>query len=202
MTNQEFETVMALGHDLRGLEFKGPGPMTIRRLVAQVVKAALGMANRRDGGNIVIGVSEEEDSLNPVGLEDVDLITWGYDTFAEQIARYADPSVSFELEPKEYNGKQYILIKVTEFEDIPILCKRAYDDVLRDGACYVRTHRKPETSELPTQTEMRDLLDLATEKGVRRYLEQAQRIGIISLPAITPKTADEERFNQELGDLI
>ena len=88
-----------------------------------------------------------------------------------------------------------------EFYEIPVLCKRAFDDVLRDGACYVRTSRKPETSELPTQTEMRELLDLATEKGVRKYLERAQRMGIISLPTVSAQVSDEERFNRELGAL-
>ena len=99
-------------------------------------------------------------------------------------------------------NRLYILIEVKEFDDIPVLCKRAYDDVLRDGACYVRTSRKPETSEIPTQTEMRELLSLATEKGVRRYIEQLERLGIVSLPAVAPQTVDEERFNQELGDAL
>ena len=63
-----------------------------------MVKAALGMANNRDGGNIVIGVAEEAGEVAKVGLEDSDLNSWSYDDFADQIARYADPNVSFELE--------------------------------------------------------------------------------------------------------
>ncbi len=81
--------------------------------------------------------------LNPVGLSESDLDTWTYDNMANQIARYADPSVSFELEPKAYNGNSYVVLEVEEFSDIPVLCKRAYDNVLRYGACYVRSRRKP-----------------------------------------------------------
>ena len=176
--------------------------MTPSRLLAQVVKAVLGMANIREGGTIIIGVSEGEDSLNQVGLEPADLSTWSYDNFADQLARYADPGISFELETKEYDGKKYVLIKVEEFGEIPVLCKKAYEGVLRVGACYVRTRRKPETSELPTQTEMRELLDMATEKGVRRYLDQLRRLGIISIAPVTTEAANEGLFNQELGELI
>ena len=202
MTDEEFEELIGLGHEGRRLEFKGPGPLAPGRLVAQTIKAALGMANNRDGGNIIVGVAEAEGRLNRNGLNDTDIATWELDRFADQVARYADPNISFTMESKEYEGKRFILIEVREFEEIPVLCKRAFDDVLRDGACYVRTSRKPETSELPTQTEMRELLGLATEKGVRKYIEQLERLGILSLPVLTPLRTDEERFIQELGEQI
>ena len=139
--------------------------------------------------------------LNPVGLSESDLDTWTYDNMANQIARYADPSVSFELEPKAYNGNSYVVLEVEEFSDIPVLCKRAYDNVLRDGACYVRPRRKPETSEIPTQVDMRDLLQLATEKGLRWFFALAQRVGLIIFPTVTQPPTDQERFNDQLGDL-
>ena len=120
--------------------------------------------------------------LNPVGLSESDLDTWTYDNMANQIARYADPSVSFELEPKAYNGNSYVVLEVEEFSDIPVLCKRAYDDVLRDGACYVRPRRKPETSEIPTQVDMRDLLQLATEKGLRWFFALPTTCGASPFP--------------------
>ena len=192
---------MGLSHELTGIEFKGPGPSTDRQLFAQVVKAVLGMANRRDGGRVIIGVETLGNMLNPVGLNGADLYTWNYDDVADRIAVYADPSVSFEIEVREYNNDNYVAIEVEEFSDVPVLCKRAYRDVLRDGACYVRTRRKPETSEIPTQADMRDLLDLAIEKGVRRFLAQAHRDGLTVPSAGTPLTADEEQFNEQLGDL-
>jgi predicted HTH transcriptional regulator len=190
---------MGLAHEIRGLEFKGPGRSTDRRLFAQVVKAVLGMANRRDGGRVVVGVEDLGDSLHPVGLDVTQLATWNYDDVADRIATYADPSVAFDLEVTEYNGRSYVVIQVEEFADVPVLCKRAYDDVLRDGACYVRPRRKPETTEIPTYADMRDLLDLAVEKGVRRLLAQVQRVGLTVPPDIT--VTDQERFDEQLGDL-
>ena len=199
MTDQEFAQLLALGHETSGVEFKGPGPLSNGRLVAQVVKAVLGMSNRRDGGQVIIGIEDDGSSINPVGLSDSELDTWRLDDVADQIARYADPSVNFELEVIEYNGNSYIVLEVEVFSDIPVLCKRAYADVLRDGACYVRTRRKPETTEIPTQANMRDLLELAAEKKLIERLAQMERVGLIILPSAgLPST---ERFEMERSDL-
>ena len=199
MTDEEFVQLLALGRELGGLEFKGPGPRSDRQLFSQVVRAVLGMANRRDGGTVVIGVEDNQTSLTPVGLTDEDLATWSSDAVADGIAVYADPSVSFELQTPAHAGRNYVTIEVREFEDIPVLCKRDFQNVLRNGACYVRTRRKPETSEIPAQAEMRDLLDLATGKGVRRFLARAESTGMISFIAAAPD--DRERFDEQLGDL-
>ena len=201
MTDQEFAEIMALGHEASGIEFKGPGPLSDRQLVVQVVRAVLGMANKRDGGQVIIGVEDAGGVLNPAGLNDVDLATWQYDAVADNLAVYADPSVNFDLEVREYNNQQYVVLFVEEFVDIPVLCKRDYPGVLRNGACYVRTRRKPETSEIPTQADMRDLLDLAIDKGVALYLDRAQRVGMIVLPTVTPSPTDQELLDQQLGDL-
>ena len=201
MTDEEFEQVMNLFSERRGLEFKGPGRSTDRRLFAQVVRAVLGMANRRDGGLVIIGIEDSGNTLNRVGLSKSDLGTWNYDDVADRMAVYADPGVSFELEIRNYNGSSFVVLQVEEFEDIPVLCKRSYPNVLREGACYVRPRRKPETTEIPTQADMRDLLDLAIEKGVRRFLSQAQRSGLIATPADMPQDTDDRLFDEQLGEL-
>lgn len=201
MTDQEFAQLLALGHETRGVEFKGPGSLADRQLSAQVVKAVLGMCNRRDGGRVIVGVGDIGGVLNPMGLSATDLSTWRYDDVADRFAAYADPSVSFELEIKEYNSNQFVVIGVEEFADIPVLCKRDYQGVLRSGACYVRSRRKPETSEIPTQADMRDLLDLATEKRLREQLALWERIGLRVVPTATPSPTDQELLDQQLGDL-
>ena len=201
MTDEEFARMVALGHELRGVEVKSPGTVSNRRLVAQVIKAILGMCNRLGGGMVIIGVEDNQGVLNPVGLAEPDLAEWNYDAVADQVARYADPSASFTLDIKQHEGSAYVVLEVEEFVDIPVLCKRSYGDVLRDGACYVRTRRKPETSEIPTQAEMRDLLDLAIEKGVTQFLERARRVGLFPTPSAGYPATDQERFDEQLGDL-
>jgi predicted HTH transcriptional regulator len=199
MTDQEFAQILALGHETRSIEFKSPGPLSSRRLAAQVVRAVLGMANRPDDGRVIIGVEDNGGIINPVGLSVSDLAIWSYDDVAARIAVCADPGVEFDLEVKEYNGNQYIVTQVKEFADIPVLCKRSYDNVLREGACYVRSRRKPETSEVPTLADMRDLLDLATEKRLQEHLALLERVGLIVLPAT--RLPSIERFEQQRGDV-
>ena len=200
MTEEDFTEQLESGHERAWLEFKGPGPISNRNLVAQVVRAILAMANRRDGGIVIVGVEDNQGEINPVGLDDADLGGWTNDSIADQIARYADPNVDFELEIKAYNGRSFVVIEVEEFSMIPVLCKRAYGNVLRDGACYVRTFRKPETSEIPSQTEMRELLGRAIDKGISGYLARARRIGLY-VPPPEAQLGDRELFERQRGGL-
>lgn len=48
---------------------------------------------------------------------------------------------------------------------------------------------------------MRDLLDLATDKGVVRYLERARRVELIVSPVVVSPATDQELLDQQLGDL-
>ena len=117
------------------------------------------------------------------------------------LRRMQTQAFTFDLEEKLYNGNSFIVLLVEEFADVPVICKRPYGSVLREGACYVRTRRKPETTEIPTQADMRDLLDLAIEKGVRRFLERAERVGLTAPQAVDPPASEQERFDEQLGDL-
>jgi hypothetical protein len=64
------------------------------------------------------------------------------------------------------NGVTVAVIQVFEFADLPHLCSKDYPQVLREGALYVRPRKVPETSELASSVEMREILDLATEKAL------------------------------------
>ena len=59
LTEQLFAALVGPGYEQYGVEFKGPGARTERRLLAQVARAALGMANRADGGLVIIGVDDD-----------------------------------------------------------------------------------------------------------------------------------------------
>ena len=199
MTDQELAELIALGHETRGVEFKGPGRSSNRQVMAVVVRAVLGMANRRDGGRVIIGIEDNAAILTPVGLSAAELTTWRFDDVAARLSEYADPGVEFALEVKEYNGKKYVILHIEEFTEIPVLCNRDYPEVQRSGACYVRSRRKPETSEIPTQTDMRELLDLASDKAVSRRLTEYRRMGL--MPDVPLVVADQDRFDDQAGEL-
>jgi predicted HTH transcriptional regulator len=191
MTSEEFKVILARGYERRGIEFKGPGNRTDRQLFAKVVRAVLGMANLRDGGTIIIGIEDLNRVITPIGVTPADLQSWNYDDVLTGISVYADPPVDVELERFSQDGKDFVIIRVDEFSETPVLCKKDYSDVLREGACYVRSRRKPETSEIPSYADMRDLMDLAIEKGIRRFYRQMQG-------AQAGARTDEEAFNAQL----
>lgn len=72
------------------------------------------------------------------------------------IAKYADLFLTLKVEHLPFHGYTYEVISVKEFESTPVLCKRDYGNVLKNGACYVRNHHKMETIGVITTTEMGD----------------------------------------------
>lgn len=205
MNEQDLEPLISLGHELPGVEFKGPGLRTDAHFFAKVTRAILGMANRANGGTVIVGVEEAGDgTLRPTGLSPQELASWDFDSVTAALAAAADPFVVVECEPSQFRGVTLLVIRVHEFDTLPVICKKHYADtqgkvVLREAAVYVRTRRKPETSEIPSQTEMRELLELATNKGVRNFVARAAAAGL-ELQRLVGPTEDQE-FDQELGEL-
>ena len=83
------------------------------------------MANRRDGGLVIIGV--DSDTLDPVGFDEDEVEPWlNYDELAEKVNEFASPSVSFDMAAHIFRSRRFVIIRVHEFEDIPILCSRDF----------------------------------------------------------------------------
>jgi predicted HTH transcriptional regulator len=209
MTVDEFDQILTLGHETSDVEFKPPG-LRAGALQARVIRAMLGMANRRDGGYVVLGVEENPDhSPRPVGLSPEQMESWKHDDTSTAVQGFADPFVTFKTEHHTKDGAHFLVFVVSEFELVPVLCKKGFPHptepnkmILRgEGTCYVRTRRKPETAQVASQTEMRDLLDLAIDKGVRRFVERAKAAGAWPSVQATPGPTDQDRFNEQIKDL-
>jgi hypothetical protein len=68
----------------------------------------------------------------------------------------------------------------------------------------VRPGGKPETVEIPNQEEMRNLLDLATEKRLKNFLSMGKRAGLELSGIFLEKNLHEEitKYDEQIGDLI
>lgn len=203
LTADEIEEALASGYELRGLELKGPGPRTNPQLFVKVVRAALGMGNLRDGGHVVIGIDDANPAALLPGLTQADLDSWlAYDDVARKMAEYADPPLRFDIASRTLSSSASVaVIQVFEFADIPHLCAKDFPGVLRNGALYVRPRKVPETSEVATSGEMRDVIHLATEKALRAYVETAQRAGIgLVVPVPEPVGPSDDELYKEQSD--
>ncbi|MGY5207577.1 AlbA family DNA-binding domain-containing protein [Nocardia gipuzkoensis] len=183
--NEIAQIVTEVGHELRAVEFKCSGAVSEKRYVAKVARAVLGMANLRDGGNVLLGVAEKSDGTPElVGLDVEHVEGWSnYDRIADALAVYTDPPVSFESRIVEMpDGVKLAVLQVDAFTDVPHLCAKSYNDgtseILRQGALYVRKSGKPATSEIASHAEMREILEIATQHSLRRFITTAHRAGV------------------------
>lgn len=188
--------LIELGREERFLEYKGSLPWD--DLKNKIAKRAMGMANIRDGGIIIIGVAQKGIEFVPEGMLDEHIATYDIDDAQAYINRFADPYVRVELHHVKLNQEKFIALVVHEFDEIPIVCKRNCGDVLRQGAIYTRSHRIPETCEVQSQTEMREIIEIATDKGVRRFAERMQRVGVLRIAA---GESDLDAFERQLEGL-
>jgi len=161
------------------------------------------MANRAGGGVVFIGVDETAaHEPAPTGLTDQQRDSWNYDDVSAGFAPAADRRLTFDREVVTHDGRQFVVLTIHEFDEIPVICRVDYNNqgqtILRNGALYVRSRGKPETSEVPSQTEMREVLDLAIDKGVRAFLACAERVGLQIPVAAQPN--DTQKFAQELEE--
>lgn len=198
LSGGEVEAVLSAGNELRGLEVKGPGPATDGQLFAKVTRAALSMGNLRDGGHVVIGIADGDIGRMLPGLNPDDLVSWmAFDHVSRRMAEYADPPLRFSVaDVLLSSGATVAVFEVSEFADIPHLCARDYGESLRRGALYVRSRKMPETAEIASSVEMRDVVDLATEKALRAYIGTAERAGL-GLGQATKEPSAVERYQAE-----
>jgi hypothetical protein len=171
------------GGETRRVEFKSARLFGLRHQRAEVQRAVFAMANQRDGGVVLIGVND--DGIVP-GLTAEEANSWSNEQSARQsFAASCQPAVDFDLSIRTLNilgePRTVAVIEVREFDEFPIICTRdvktAADQILRDGATYVRNLIPPSVP-IADHSQMRELLDLAIEKGVRRFLRTAGRAGL------------------------
>lgn len=199
VSRDEIEQLLALGHEIRSFEVKGPGSLNDKAYCAKVARAAIAMGNLRDGGLVCLGIDDMQIAAMLPGLDAAQLAEWSdFDKVSDALRRYIDPPVEFRVHPLQLsNGVDVVTLKVEEFDVVPHVCKRTFPDVLQDGMTYVRPRGKPQSVPVPTSSEMRELLDLAITKGVREFIRRAGAAGIQLGEARSVEDAEREAFADE-----
>jgi hypothetical protein len=199
LSNVEIAAFIAAGHEVRNVEFKGRGSSSDSDFMVKVARAAIAMANQRDGGYVIIGVDENDPDR--CGLDANLVAEWmDFDTVVDKVNRYADPPVRLSRSRRQLpNGRDVVVLEVAEFDDIPILAARdAPKGVIQLGHLYTRSFRKPESTATHTHNELREVLDLATQKQLGRFLRTARGAGL----PLPDRPSDDEQFNDERSAFI
>ncbi len=190
--------LIAIGREDRNLEYKQSSSWDDRIFRAKLAKSILAMSNLRDGGHIILGIEKQGDgTYSPKGMEQAHIDSFSFDDVARFVAEFADPYARFNLtKEKDELGRQYVWIQVEEFKEIPVICRKSYSDILSAGKVYTRTRRVPESAEVPGHTEMREILDMATEKGIKTFVQRASQAGVqLTIP---PVQIAEQPFDEQL----
>jgi predicted HTH transcriptional regulator len=177
------------------VDFKQSAPWSA--LQWRIVRTAMAMANLRDGGVIIIGVSEAGDAWDPTGVTPEHLATYDVDPVVVQVNQYASPHVDLDIVTIAHERRTFLAMYAREFYETPIVCKRNGPDGhgLYEGAVYIRPPGLAQTTRLTNASQMHDLLELAAEKRARRILEVSRRVGLV------PEETAAKRFDEELGGL-
>ncbi|KJC64681.1 helix-turn-helix domain-containing protein [Agreia bicolorata] len=199
LNDEQLAAIIDVGYEQRGVEFKSAGGRSDRSFLANVARATIALVNQRDGGHLVIGLSEKDIDDAASGLSTEQLEQWlSFDDVSDQINAYADPPLQIQLAQVQLpNGRAVVVVEVSEFAEVPVLSKKDYPNRIRARQLYTRSMAKPESSAALTQNELREVITLATERQLARFLETARRAGLgVRHPAAA---SAREQFDEQLS---
>lgn len=195
--DQRFIDLIEIGRETRNIEYKRTYNWNVPSHKAKIVKSILAMSNIKDGGYLILGVDENNGTFTPVGMPKADFDLLNTDDILAFTNRFADPYVDIKLYKDLYEGMLFTVIEVQEFQQYPIVCKSNGEENLRCGSIYTRTRRMYESAVVPSQTEMREIIEMAVDKGIREFNRRVSYVGI----GVQSQLSAEEQYDQELGGL-
>ena len=182
----------------RNLEYKQSMSWHDSATKAKIAKSAMAMANIPDGGVIVLGVEQHGEAFIPKGMDPDHAESFKQDDIMEKVNEYADPYVELTVTATSKDQKCFIVIQVREFDQMPVVCKKDGEEGLKRGAFFTRSRRVYETAQVGSQTELREILDLAVDKEIRRLRSR----NLISLEGVSSvPDPDRTEFDNQRGDL-
>jgi predicted HTH transcriptional regulator len=185
------------GREERNLEYKSSMNWKDIATKAKITKAAMAMSNISDGGYIVIGVTKNGEAYEPDGIQELHLDSFKQDDVMTWVNKYADPYVELTVVYAERDNKNFIIIDIMEFDQLPIVCKKPGQN-LKSGDIFTRSRRKYETALVSSQTEIREILELAVDKQIRRL---ATRGYVTFAETVHPAQNDKQLFEQQGKEL-
>jgi hypothetical protein len=184
-------TALDLNEEQPGIEFKRSRPWD--DLWIDLTRSSMGMSNLRDGGIIIVGRPEDRSTE---GITPSDLATYDPDEMRDRFDSYASPGVAVTIVQITHQGSRYLIIDVAEFVEVPVVCRKNCNRDLLNGAFYIRPLTgRPRTTIVTSAEEIRDILNRAVQKGMRRFHEAAEAAGY------APRLNSADAYRRELGEL-
>lgn len=199
------DSILSTLIETRAVEYKGSAPFA--DLESHIVKTAMAMANLRSGGYIIIGIAKDNDQLARTGANTEHIETYDVDRVLAAINKFTSPAVEAIVGIVEHQGKDYVVISVSEFDRAPVLCKRdgqwPNGDRVSRGTMFIRPAGFIETRTPQSASELDEVIALAAEKrAVEMYRIQYLLNDAAKASGITLQQTDATgRYDAELGDV-
>ncbi len=182
MTTQELEEKLEGATEAQTIEFKDSCNWNIKMFAKDI----LALSNVQDGGYIIIGV--EDGNFSRKGITFAQKETYKIDIMKDQMTAFADPHVNFSIDfPKDREGKEYAVIHVFQFEEVPVICRKDSFDTKAGVLYYRNKNRRVESAPVSNSYDMRDIIQLATIRMMQRKIE----LGFTVSASIKKKLDDE-----------
>lgn len=173
MTTEELKQLLEAGTETQRIEYKGPCEWDVNLFAKDI----LAIANIEDGGWIIIGMEETSQGYKRVGVKRVQRETFNYDIMRDQFSKFADPHVDFSVDfPLDKNGTQFVVIRVYEFKEIPVICIQSNEKAGTKAPMiyYRNTDKKVESGPVSNYHDLRNLIERASIKTRTRW----ERLGL------------------------
>lgn len=161
--------IVQRGYESKDLDCKGPisWDQNDKAACCELVKDILAMANT-NGGYIVIGVEENDQGFNPVGLSQEQIASFETTCLNQFVQRYTDPPINCRL--VKHDGK-FVVIEVPVFAETPHICVRDFPNVLSAPTLYIRTDNNA-SAPLSSSADYRRLLAQAVRNSHDQLMEK------------------------------
>lgn len=166
-------SLLEVAYELRNREFKSPfswadpsqGALWLREKITRTV---LGMTNTPFGGDVVIGVEEDEKKgLRLVGLTDDQLKSFqDYDGIKGFIDGFSSLATNFDIYWGDYKSQNYVVLTIQEFDEMPVVCRKngQSSGVMTKDDIYSRSKKAPYSTIKATDLEIREIVRMAADK--------------------------------------
>lgn len=194
--------ILATLIETRAVEYKQSA--SFGDLEPHIVKTAMAMANLRDGGYIVIGVSGDAGGLTRTGISTAHLATYDADNALATINKFASPAITAMVTVVEHGANDYLVIAVSQFERTPVICSRDGEWPNKQrvfaGTIFVRPAGFIETRPPKTATELDEVIDLAAEKRAVYIVRMRDTLNATVAPETPSKAVPSTaHYDAELG---
>ena len=182
ISEAELRKLLAHKSESRNLDFKERlnWSSTSNDEKCELVKDVLAFLNTENGGVIIFGI--RDGTLELVGLTEDEFTSFDPTKVNDFLHRYTDPISFCEVQKFVIDNRHVVVIGVSEFNDVPVICKRDANSsknqsklILRAGGLYVRSH-KATSGLVSSADEMRDLINRALFKRGEQLLKPIETL--------------------------